>query len=109
MQRLQGRMDVIVTYGVCCQTAESIRDELETTNFSLGPTKISRVATIQFRMNKCYGYCGCSFKIQIKPYAMEVTNVIEAGFTEARNLIVIGQVRVNYETKISGKVNWYQT
>ena len=36
---------------------------------------------------------------------MEVTNVIEADFTEGRNLIVIGQVRVDYETEISGKVN----
>ena len=35
--------------------------------------------------------------------------MIEAGFTEGRNLIVIGQVRVNYESEISGKVNWCQT
>ena len=35
--------------------------------------------------------------------------MIEAGFTEGRNLIVIGQVRVNDETEIPGKVNWCQT
>ena len=33
----------------------------------------------------------------------------EAGFTEGKNLIVIGQVRVNCETEISGKANWCQT
>ena len=44
-----------------------------------------------------------------KSYATKVTNVIETGFTECRNLIVIGQVRVDYETEISGKVNWCQT
>ena len=82
-------------------------DLLETTKFRLGQTKIKRVAIIQFRMNKCCGYCGCSFQIKIRPYATQVTNVIEAGFTEGGNLIVIGQV--NYETEISGKVNWYQT
>ena len=33
----------------------------------------------------------------------------EAGFTEGRKLIVIGQVRVDYETEIHDKVNWCQT
>ena len=56
-------------------------------------------------MNKCCGYRGCSFKIKIRPYAMQVTNVIEPGFTEGRNLIVIRRVRVDYETDIPGKVN----
>ena len=40
------------------------------------------------------------FPNQIIPHATEVTNVIEAGFTEDINLIVIGQVRVNNETEI---------
>ena len=98
-----------MTFSVCYHTAESILDELETTKFRLGQTKIERVAIIQFRMNECCGYCGCSFQIKIRPYATEVTNVIEAGFTEGRNLIVIGQVRVNDEAEISGKVNCCET
>ena len=98
-----------MTFGVCCNAASSISDELEMTKFRLGQTKIERVAIIQFRMNKYCGYCGSSFQIKIRSYATEVTNVIKAGFTEGRNLIVIGQVRVNYETEISGKVNWCQT
>lgn len=60
-------------------------------------------------MNKCCGYCGSSFQIKIRSYATEVTNVIKAGFTEGRNLVVIGQVRVNDETEISGKLNWCET
>ena len=71
-------------------------DELETTKFCLGQTKIEIVAIIQFRMNKCSGYCGRSFQIKIRPYATEVTNVSEADLTELRNLIMIEQVRVNY-------------
>ena len=34
---------------------------------------------------------------------------MRAGFTKGRNLIVIGEVRVDYETEIPGKVNWCQT
>ena len=45
------------------------------------------------------------FKIRTGPYATEVTNVIEACFTEGRNLIMTGQVRFDYETEIPGKVN----
>ena len=56
MERLQGRSDVLMTLGVFYHAAKSILDELETTEFSLGQTKIRRVAIIQFRMNKC-----CSF------------------------------------------------
>ena len=43
MQRLQGRIDVIMTFGVCHNAAQSILGELETTEFSLGQTKIERV------------------------------------------------------------------
>ena len=78
-------------------------DELETTEFSLGQAKLERVAIVQLRVNKC---CGWSFQIKIRLYATEITNVIEASFTESRNLIVIGQIRVDYETAIPGKVNW---
>ena len=60
-------------------------------------------------MNKCCSYFGCSFQIKIRPYSTKVTNVIEAGFTEGRNLIVIRQIRVNYETKLPDYVNWCQT
>ena len=109
MQRLQGRSDVIMTFRVCYHTAKSILDLLETTKFSLGQIKIRRVAIIQFIMSKCCGSCGCSFPIKIGPYATKVTNAIETGFTEGRNLIVIGQVKADYETKIPGKVNWCQT
>ena len=56
MQRLQGMRDVIMTFGVCNNTAKSILDLLETTKFRLGQTKIERVAMIQLRMNKCCGY-----------------------------------------------------
>ena len=35
--------------------------------------------------------------------------MIEAGFAEGRNMIVVRQIRVDYETKIPGKVNWCQT
>ena len=35
--------------------------------------------------------------------------MIEAGFTQGRNLIMIGQVRVDYETELRGKVNSFQT
>ena len=98
-----------MTFGVCYHVAKSISDELEMTDFSLGQTKIEGVAIIQFTMNKCCGYCGCNFIIKVRPYATEVMNVIEAGLTEGRNLIVIGQVRVDYETEIPGKVNWCQT
>ena len=31
-------------------------------------TDQDRVAIIQFRMNKCCGYCGCNFQIKIRPY-----------------------------------------
>ena len=58
-------------------------DELDVTEFSVGQTKIKRVAKIQFIMNKGCGYCGCSFQIKIKPYVTEVTSVIESDFTEA--------------------------
>ena len=85
---------------------KSILDELETTEFSLAQTKIKRVAIIKFRMNKCCSYCGCSFQIKMRPCATEVTNVIEAGFTEGRNLIVIGQVRVDYETDVWISLLW---
>ena len=87
MQRLQGRRDVLMTFGVCYHATRSILDELETTEFSLGQTKIKRAAIIHFvnfKMNKCCGYCGCSFQIKIRPYATKVTNVIEAGFTGVR-------------------------
>ena len=60
-------------------------------------------------MNKYFGYCGCSFQIKIRSYATDVTNVVEAGFTEGRNPIVIRQVKVGYETEIPGKVHWCQT
>ena len=40
--------------------------------------------------------------MKTRPYATGVTYVIETGFTERRNLIVIGQVRVDYESKIPG-------
>ena len=40
MQRLQGRSDVLMTLGLCYYAAKSILDELETTEFSLGQTKI---------------------------------------------------------------------
>ena len=33
---------------------------------------------------------------------------MEAGFTEGRHLIAIGQVKVTDETEISGQVNWFQ-
>ena len=49
------------------------------------------------------GYCRCSFQIKTRPYATVVTNVREAGFTEGRNLIVIEQMRINYETEIMAK------
>ena len=49
------------------------------------------------------------FQIKIRLYATEVTNVIEAGFTEGRNLIAVRQIRIDYETEIPGKVNWCQT
>ena len=51
MQGLQGRSDMIMTFGVCCHAAKSALDELETTEFSFGQTKIGRVAIIQFGMN----------------------------------------------------------
>ena len=98
-----------MTISVDYHAAKGILDEWQTTDFSLGQTKIKRVTIIQFRMSKYGGFRGCSFQIKIRPYATEVTNVIEAGFTEGRNLIVIGQTRVVYETEIHGKVNWYQT
>ena len=34
----------------------------------------------------------------MSPYATEIMNVIEPGFTEGINLIVIGQVRVDYDS-----------
>ena len=49
------------------------------------------------------------FPNNIRSYATHVTNVIEAGFTEGRNMIVLGQVRVDYEIEMSGKVNWCKT
>ena len=65
-------------------------------------------------MNKYCGYFGCSFQFKVRPYAttlpyLSITNVIEVGFNEGRNLIVIGQVRLDYETEIAGKVNWCQS
>ena len=42
---------MIMTFGVCYHTAKSILDELETIKFSLGQTKIKRVAIIQFGVN----------------------------------------------------------
>ena len=91
MQRLQSRRDVIMTFGVCYNATKSILDELEMTEFSLESRlererERERVATIQFRMSKCCGYCGCSFQIKTRSYATEVRNVIAAGFTEGRNL-----------------------
>ena len=58
-----------MTFGVCYHATKSILDELETIEFSLGQSKIKRVAVIQLRMAlvSCY-------------------------FTESGNLIVIGQV-----------------
>ena len=50
MRRLQGRSDVLMTFGVCWHAIKSILDELETTEISAGQTKIKRVAIIQFRM-----------------------------------------------------------
>ena len=35
--------------------------------------------------------------------------MVEASFTEGRDMIVIRQVSVDYETEIPGKVNWCQT
>ena len=89
MQRLQGRSDVHMAFGVRYYTGKSILDMLETPEFSLGETKIKWVAIIQFRMNKYFSYCGYRFQNNIQPYATEVTNVIEARFTEGRNLIMI--------------------
>ena len=40
MHRLQGRSDVLMTLDVCYHAANSILDELETTEFSLGQAKI---------------------------------------------------------------------
>ena len=40
MQRLQGRSDAIMMFGVCYHEAKNILDKLETTEFSLGQTKI---------------------------------------------------------------------
>ena len=77
--------------------------------FGLRESRIKQLAIIQFRMSKCCGYRRCNFQIKIKPCATMVTNVIAAGFTEGRNLIVIKQVRIDYETEIPGKVNWCQT
>ena len=98
-----------MTFGDCYHAAKIILDELETTEFSLKQTKIERIAIIQFRVNKWCGYCGCSFQIKMRSYATEVANVIEAGFTEGKNLVVIGQIRVYYETEIRGKVNRCET
>ena len=52
---------------------------------------------------------GTTFRLALFCDGGHATKVIEAGFTEGRNLIVIGQVRVDYETEIPGKVNWHQT
>ena len=54
-----------MTLGVCYHADKSILDELETTEFRLGQTKINRVAIIKFIMNKCCGHRGCSFQIKI--------------------------------------------
>ena len=45
----------------------------------------------------------------MKSYTMEVTNLIEASFTEGINRTAIGQGKVDYETDIPGKVNRCQT
>ena len=63
------------------------------TEFSLGQTKVKRVAIIQLRMNKCRVYCGCSFQTTIKLHATEVTNMTEQGLTDGINQIVIAKVR----------------
>ena len=42
----EGRSDVLMTLGVCYNAAKSILDELETTEFSRGQTKIESVAII---------------------------------------------------------------
>ena len=39
MQRLQGRSDVLTTFGVCYHVAKSTLDDLETTEFNLGQSK----------------------------------------------------------------------
>ena len=51
LQRLLGMRDVLTTLGVC-YGAKSIFDELETSEFCIGQTKIKRVAIIHFIMNK---------------------------------------------------------
>ena len=75
MQRLQGRIDGLMTFGVWYHVAKSILDELVTTDFSLGQTTMKRAAIIQFRMTKCCVYCGSSFQIKTRSHATEVTNV----------------------------------
>ena len=72
MQRLQGRIDVLMTFGVCYHATKSILDELETPESKLGESKIKLVEIIQFRMNKCYGYCGCSFKFKVNKRSYNV-------------------------------------
>ena len=100
---------MVLTYGICDQAVKRILIVLEMPELSLGENKKKQVAIIQFRMNKCCGYFGCNFQIKNRPFTTRVTNVIEAGFTEGRNLTVISQIRVDYETEIPGEVNWYQT
>ena len=48
MQRLQGRGDVLMTFGVYYHAAKSILDELETTEFSLEQTQVIWLLWMQF-------------------------------------------------------------
>jgi hypothetical protein len=80
---------MVATFFVCNHTGQSILDVLETLKFNFGETEIERVAIIKFGMDKCRGYSGCSFQVKIRPYATKVPNMIEAGFAEGRNLMMV--------------------
>ena len=94
---------------VCYHAAKSILDDFKTTEVSLGQTKIKRVAIVQFRMNKCCGYCGCSFKFKTRLYATEVTNVIEAGVLRAVLLLWYDKLQSTMRPRFLAKWTWCQT
>ena len=82
-------------------SSQGVLDELETARFTGREVQVERVTVVKFRLDQGSGDACSSGDVEIWANATEVSDVEKASLGNSRDLVVVSEVGVENETKIS--------
>jgi len=105
MKRFQNRSDVMKFWSSGDGMRNRVDYKLKPVGLSSWEIEQKRVAIINFGVNKRSSNSTSSSVINHAPYTSEITNIEEARFGNRRDVLSIGKIFVDDDTKVTSRVN----